>query len=540
MVSVKVDKNRLLRSVQAPEEEVLEALAEIKCEFDKEEDGALLLEVTGDRPDLLSRQGVVRALKGYLREETGLPEIEVKQSGLVVDVKPSVKGIRPVIVAAAVKGVALDDASVAELMQIQEKLVLTHGRRRRKVAVGVHDFDKISFPLVYEAVAEKKFIPLAKEKEMGLKQILEGHEKGIDYAFILEGFDKYPIISDAKGQVVSFPPIINSAKTAVTGETRNLFIEITGTDFEACNTALNIMCQDFFDDGCAIESVEVRADGKKLVTPITKPQKMVLNCAYANQMLGLEASPNELAEFLRRQRIDAKVDGKTIECFIPAYRADFLHEIDLVEEVAIGYGYNRFQIKEPSVFTKGGRSEYSALIDGVRDLMVGAGYIELSTHVLYSPERAEKAFAGKDVVRIRNPVSSEYSCLRSSLLPPLLEVLSENTHEVYPQKIFEVGEVVVKDANSETKTRTDLHLCALVAHKTASLSEAASLLAKVLPEAKLKKAKSKQFIEGRCGEAVVGGEAKGTVGEVHPVVLENYGLQMPVSGFEVVLRKGKL
>jgi len=248
-------------------------------------------------------------------------------------------------------------------------------------------------------------------------------------------------------------------------------------------------------------------------------------------------------QLLRRQRLDVQVGRDTLECLVPRYRADFLHEVDLVEEVALAHSFNKFQVKDPSVFTVGSKSAQTYCVQLARDTLAAFGFVEFMTHIFFSPQKAAKAFADEGVVKIRNPVSEEYTSLRSLLLPSILEALSENTHQPYPQKVFEVGEAVVKDTRSETRTRTDVNACLVSAHAGAGLTEAASLLDEFCRRNgvsyQLKELKSERFIEGRSASILVGKESVGFVGELHPRVLENFGLQVPAAVFELRLIKGE-
>ncbi|MFH0836472.1 MAG: phenylalanine--tRNA ligase subunit beta [Candidatus Micrarchaeota archaeon] len=542
MVSVEVSKAFLLGASGCSESQLIEALPQIKCEVDSDENGVLRIEVTGDRPDLLSREGIARALRGWLNKETGLPEMKLSKSNYRMLVDASVSKIRPFIVCAFARGVSFKGDDIAELMQVQEKLTLTHGRRRRKVAIGIHDANKIKPPFVYKAVAanEIAFVPLGKIQEMTPLKILEEHEKGREYAFALGKTGKYPIIFDSTGEVVSFPPIINAARTTVTESTRDLFLDVTGTDFESCNVALNILCQNYSDAGARIQSMEVHYPRKhNVVTPHTQPHVMTADIAWINKNLGIDADSKFIIQALERQRFNAQKQGAKIRCEIPRYRADFLHPIDLVEEVAIGIGYNNFEPKAPGTYTRGCRSEESLLQDKVRDLVMGAGYLELTTPVVSNEAIAAKSFSEKTLVKIRNPVSSDYSHLRSTLLPGLIEAVSRNTHNTYPQKIFEVGEVVACDEKKCERTRTDVHVACLTAHSESNLTESASVLKELMNSLKmdfsLRKKNFKQFINGRSGFIDVAGNSIGVIGEVHPEVLENWGIHVPCSAFEIRL-----
>lgn len=538
MVSITVSKKKLLDLVGEKEEAVLEALPQVKCNVDKEEDGKLSLEITGDRPDLLSLYGVVRALKGFFGREKGMPKAKYKPSGVKIVVSPEAEKIRPVIVGAVVENVKLDDGEIADLFNTQEKLDLTNGRKRRKVSIGLYDMVKLKPPFHYAAVdGSLAFKPLKADKKMTVKQILSEHETGKEYAHLLQG-DKYPALIDSKKEVLSLIPIINGVSSSVTSKTRKMFIDHTGTDFFACNASLNILCQDFADCGFDVKTVHVEHPHKKIVTPDTTPHEMTIKVKDAARQLGFDIDEKQMMDCLARQRIDAKETKGTLACLIPPFRPDFLHSVDLVEEMALGYGYNAIKPQTPSLFTRGSRSDYSLLQEQYRDVMTGAGFTEVMTYVLTSKEKVDRALSEQEIINIKNPVSSDYAALRSSLLPNLLEVLSKNTDTYYPQKIFEIGEVVVKDPSTETKTRTDLHLCALVAHKDASLTEAVSLASMLAKTVILKSTETRQFIPGRAASLTVNSVEFGIAGEIHPQLLENYKIQMPVAGLELTLRTG--
>ncbi|MFA4946351.1 MAG: phenylalanine--tRNA ligase subunit beta [Candidatus Micrarchaeia archaeon] len=531
MVSVQMSKEWLLRESGASESELLEALPQIKAGV--ESNGELLsLEVTGDRPDLLGRWGVLRALKGRLGTEAGLAKLKLTKSKTRLTVEESVKKIRPYALAAFARGAKFDAESIAELMQLQEKLVLTHGRRRRKVAVGIHDASTVEGDLVYKAVdAKQTFQPLGWREEASISRIMKEHDKGREYAYCLDG-KHYPLFCDAKG-VLSLPPIINSQRTAVTLWTTDLLFDVTGTDWEACNTALNILCHEFQDAGCKIEAVE--CDGR--LAPEVKPHEMLLSLDDANRALGVKLEASDATALLAKQRLEATHKAGVLRCFIPRYRADFLHPVDLVEELALGYGYNEFTPKPPKAFTRGGLAAETLQDNAARDALAAAGFVEASTGVLCSAETAAKAFSEKEIVRIRNPMSSEYGCVRSSLLPSLLGLLSENTHRAYPQRVFEVGETVERGGREGTLTRR--HACAASCHANADLAEATATLAHLARalgvQTVFKPSTEKKFMKGRQAEVIMKGKRVGFVGEVHPQVLENFGLAAPCVAFEIDL-----
>lgn len=542
MVSTVLPKRKLLRLTGADEKTVLDVLPDIKCNVEAHDAESITLEITGDRPDLLSVWGVARALNGYLGKETGLKDAYFKPSGISVRVAPDAEQIRPVLVAAAIDGADLDDEAISHLFQVQEKLDLTCGRRRKKSSIGLYDLDKLTPPFYLKnASMSTKFHPLKADREMSVKEILAIHPTGKDYAHLVKG-TQYPILVDSKGQILSLVDIINGVSSAVTTSTKRIFIDITGTDLHSCNATLSLLCQDFADSGAKVSTVDIHYLNKKLATPDTKPEKFSLRVETANKLLGTALSPKDVVKLLKKQRLDVDVGKTTLEVFVPRYRSDFLHEADLLEEVAIAYGFNALEPKEPSVFTIGSKSADTYLCEKARDTLSSFGFQEVMTHIFTSPEKADKS--GKhDVVKIRNPVSEDYNALRSSLLPSLLNVLSRNTHRPYPQKIFEVGEVVVRDPKRETGTRTDLHAAFALCYASASLSEAASCASEFcrrlhLPFS-LSAFASDQYLSGRAANVFDESQPIGELGEVHPAVLERFGVLMPVCVFEIRLKKGE-
>ena len=239
--------------------ELKDKISMLGVDLERLDKKSLVMEIFPNRPDLLSIEGFSRALKGVLNIEKGMKHYPVKESKVKLFVDKSVKGVRPYITGGIIKKVSLTKNFLISLMNIQEKLHLTHGRNRRKVAIGVHDFSKIKPPFIYKAVSPKEisFVPLGMKSKLTLKEILEKHPKGRDYAFILTNKKKYPLILDNNQSVLSFPPIINGELTKVTEKTKELFIDVTGWDKKAINQALNILVTALADRGGEIYSINV-------------------------------------------------------------------------------------------------------------------------------------------------------------------------------------------------------------------------------------------------------------------------------------------
>ena len=505
------------------------------------------IEYNPNRMDFSSPVGVARAFKGLLGWETGLKEYMVKKGRIELNVDKTVSRVRPYIVGAVVRNVRLDEDSVRELMEMQEDLHWGIGRDRKKASIGVHNLDAVRPPFTYTTAKpeEVKFVPLDCSEEMNLREVLEKHEKGKTYRHLIDWAPRYPLLIDANGDVLSMPPIINGELTRVTERTRNLFIDVTGTDWNAINNSLNVLVTALADMGGQIESVLVKYPDRKVVLPDLTPQKMKFRIKYANRLLGLRLGENEAIECLRKCRLDAVRAGDgVLEVRIPPYRMDILHEVDLVEEVAIGYGYYRLEPTIPSSKVSGEQHPISRFANAVRQIMIGLGFMEVMNFILTN-ERVHylmmRLKPGK-AVRLANPVSAEYSICREWLLPSLMKNLSENKHESYPQRLFEVSDVIKVDLRTETKSRRRLHLAAVSAHANANYTEIRSILDALLANLGLndwivKEAKHPSFLEGRTAKVYVKGKCLGVLGEVHPEVLENFELENPVVALELDIEK---
>ena len=505
------------------------------------------IEFNPNRVDFCSYAGVARALCGLMEWETGLPEYVVQEGEIVLNIDSSVSEVRPYMLGAVMRGMRLDDESVRELMEMQEDLHWGIGRDRKKASIGVHNLDSVQQPFTYTTADPDatRFVPLDKVEEMSLREILERHEKGIAYRHLLDQASRYPLLVDGQKRVLSMPPIINGELTRVDSQTRNLFIDVTGTDYNAVTRSLNVLVTALADMGGSIESVHVRYPDHAVVSPDLKPQKMELRVDYANRLLGLKLSEAEAIRSLRKCRLEARSVGKgVLEVSIPAYRIDILHEVDLVEEVAIGYGYYRLKPTKPVTVTTGKQHRTSEIAKNVRQIMTGLGFTEAMNFILTNEDTHYEKMRRKvgKAVRIANPVSAEYSIARENLLSSLMMNLMDNRHESYPQRIFEVSDVIEIREEAETRSERRLHVAAVSSHSTANFTEIKSyveaLIANLgLTDWKVKTTRHPSFLLGRVAAIYVKRRKIGVVGEIHPEVLNNFELENPTGAFEIDLEE---
>jgi len=489
----------------------------------------MTFDVFPNRPDLYSVEGIARGLRGFLGLEVGLPVYRVEPSAIEFLVDRSVADVRPYAVGGIVRGLELEDALLRSLVDLQEKLHLTVGRRRKKVAIGIHDMDKVTPPYTYKAVlpTDVRFTPLGVAQEMDLLEILVKHEKGREYAHLVASQPVFPIITDARGRVLSFPPVINGMLTQLTPDTRNLFIDVTGTDLEAVNGCLAILSTALAERGGRIQTVKTKYPDRTLETPDLTHRPHSLDLRRANELLGLSLKPGEAVEGLRRMRHDARANGDSISVLSPAYRLDLLHEVDLAEDLAIASGYDRYPRGLPHRQTIGESLAANDFAETLRVLLVGYGYQEVMSLTVASPR---DAFETPDRVRIRNPLNEDLVTLRSSLLPSLMNIFRLNKHRELPQRVFEISDVVLDARNVRRIGAAALH------HK-ASFTEVKSLVLSLMRDvgqsANVDGVEDANFIPGRAASVMIDGHEIGRFGEVHPRILEAYSLVQPVMAFEL-------
>ncbi len=521
---------------EIPRETIRERLPMIGADLKSAPDGSdeMSFEFFPDRPDLYSVEGVARALRAFLGHEPGLRSYAVERTDVTLDVDPSVASVRPHIWTAVVDGVEVDDPLIRSMMDLQEKLHLTLGRNRRKVAIGIHDLAAVRPPFTYKAVRPDgvSFVPLQDSKCMTLAEILEVHEKGRAYASVLDGKDRYPVIVDSAGEVLSFPPIINGVATAVTEGTKRMFIDCTGTDLNAVKAAVNIVSTALAERGGRIGSVTMRQEGKASQAPDLNPRKMTIDPLHVNRLLGLTLAQGEVASCLYRMGYGASAGASGLDVLVPAYRADIIHPVDIAEDVAVGYGFEKFGRALPKAMTFGRPDQLTAFGASVRQVMVGLGYFEVATLSLSNPgdQFESKGLEVDDrATTVRNPASEEHTLVRTSLVPSLMTILRRNKHRELPQRVFEVGDVVLD-------TRNRRHLAGASMHSRAGFTECKSVIQSFLRgialEGEMLQADMPGFVPGRAAKVVVRGAEAGLFGEVSPATLEHFELGYPTIAFE--------
>jgi phenylalanyl-tRNA synthetase beta chain len=533
-------------------EKLDDILAFIKAEvkgFDQKE-GILSIEMKDtNRPDLWSIEGLTRALQGYLNLEKGIKHYSSGTSIAEVNVNPRLWGIRPFIACSIIKDINLSDDIIKRIMHLQDKLDQTNGRNRQKTSIGIYNFDLIKPPIEYSAVKpmDTKFVPLGFIEEMSLNEILERHPKGVEYAHIVKRNPLYPMLFDSDGKVLSFPPIINSNDLGkITEDSRNLLIEVTGTLNKTVLNTLNLVTLALIDHGGKAYGVTINYPKNSnytqgtLVTPDFSNKSWILSIEETNRILGLQLSSKEISQLLLIAGLGVeKADAKSVSVIVPCYRVDVMHQVDIIEDIAIAYGYNNIEPVWRELPTTGSTNPDQHLVDVARELMIGIGYQETLNTTLTNQI---SLFAKMNVpptkhIELSNPKVVTMTCLRNCLLPSIMEFLSINQSVEFPQKIFELGKVSLLDESKETRTLDENWIAAATTHVNANFTEIKSALdsfmANMGMEWQIKEITHPTFIDGRVGKVMVKDLEIGVIGEVNPLVLELWKLENPVACFEI-------
>jgi len=559
MANIKFSRKQFEKDVGKLDEKMQDKIAMFGTPLESFDDDEIELEIFPNRPDLLSYQGFKRSFLQFLGKKTGLKEyrIEKPEKDYQVIIEKSVKDIRPYTACAIIRGLKINDDKIKELIDIQEKLHATIGRKRKKLAIGIYPLEKIKLPITYKALEPDKikFIPLESEREMSGLQILQKHPAGKDYAHLLAGKSKFPIFIDADKNILSMPPIINSQLTGkVTEGTKDVFVECSGFDFEILKKCLNIIVTTLADMGGKIYHMQLNYGIRdKRITPDLSPEKMKISLENTNKLLGLELNEKQLKQNLEKMGHEynpenqifsvsktlkkQKVSDKGIVS-IASWRVDILHEVDLIEDVAIAYGYENFKPEIPSISTTGQENSEETTKRKISNILIGLNFLEVSNYHLTKKDDQFKKIGvcekdTKDFIKITDS-KTDYNILRKDLSHYLMKNFSENVDAEYPQQIFEIGKVF-----NELKEAEHLAL-AISSGNFTQLKQVLEYLSKMIGiEIELEEAEEfpNHFIDGRVAEIFIKNKKIGYIGEVHPKILRNWKLKMPVALFEIDLEE---
>ncbi len=524
-------------------EELRQILSRLKGEIEQFTEDEIQLEVTHDRPDLFSVEGIARTLKGLLEIELGAPKLDVKYGTYTLQVENVPH--RPYILTCIVRDVELDDEAIRQLMQLQEKLHQTYGRDRKYFAIGLYDADKIKFPITYKLckVTEVFYTPLGYNTKMSGKEVLEKTEKGQKYGNLALYEDKVPIIVDSTGEILVIIPILNSEEHKVTPDTKNIMIDVTAIDLRYAMDTMRVLIYNIAERSKSkiIEIPEIRADyGSVIKNKLLEYRNVNLSLNYIRELTGIDFSIDSVEKYLLMSRHDVeRVSDSEVLVKVPPFRINVLHPVDLVEDVLIAYGYYNVVPEYPAQAVHGRKSTRSRFVELIRQALIGLGFNEVMTYILTSRELLKKCKQDNGVIELLNPKSELFNCVRTCIWPILLEYALKNEAYISEQlKLFDIGEVAfVRDGALYQEERIGL----LITGRKVTLTDGLvtlKTLAKVLGvKFTYERTTVPGLIPERTAKVLVNNVEVGYVGEVHPEVLEDVGFTYPTVVIELSLDK---
>jgi phenylalanyl-tRNA synthetase beta chain len=511
--------------------------------IDKEK---IRVEYNPNRPDFSSDTGIFRSLKGLLNETVGLPLFKYSYNKLYeITIDSEVKQIRPILLFFVAKNKKINSFILDQLISMQEDLHNGIARGRKKAAIGIHDLHAFEFPLIYNTRGkDSSFIPLDQTKPFKLNEILSDIEVGRKYSTLLRNLHQYPTIVDRNNQIISFPPIINSNNTKINDKSNNLLIEITGTNLETCKSILAILAYYLYDEGYEIFSGIIHDDNLTYSSlKLLKDNTISIDTNIIKSYLGLNLSTKEIRQILNRCRIDVSItNNRKVKCLVPSYRNDIINSVDIVEEVAIGYGIDNIESTIPSFLISAGvRNEYFRKIDEIKETLTGLGFLEMVNFTLLD-QNISTIFNSEDKellekIKVNESKSKEHEFLRTNILSSLIKNLSYNIHEEYPQKIFEIG----KTFSFKNKIVEQWNLGVLIASNKSNYTEAKAIAQSIFKInfgkniATRRNDNNNLFLKGRCAEILYESKTIGFIGEVNPDLIAKFNLHIPLSAFELNL-----
>ena len=513
--------------------------------LDEQNDSVSIEVKDSNHPDIWSVEGIARALRTHLGIAKPKAPILSGKSGLKVTVDRKLGPIRPYIATSIVRNVKPSENALKSWISLQEKMDLTYGRKRKRASIGFYQADLVKSPLRYTVGNPDKtaFVPLGSTEKKTLREIVERHPKGIEYGGTTSSFKDWPLLIDGEDKVLSLPPIINSNDLGKIGsDTKNILVEVTGTNADTASNTLKIVVAALAERGGKIYScTQTYADrgAKPVITPDLKSSIKELSISYANRLLGAAFKPAEMIRALARAGHPARQVSKDIlRVESLCYRIDIMHQVDLVEDLAIALDINKLDPEWPRIWTLGGLAPETDRHETLAEVMIGLGYQEVLTYSLTTPEVFvdKMSLAREDYAELMNPKMSTHTAMRTWLLPSLLNLLHDNTHVDYPQKVFEIGPcVVLREEERETETR--YKIAAVTIHTAAGFTEIRSCLDTLLTSIgikfKVEPTTHPSFLEGRTGKVISEEKPLGIVGELHPKIIREWGLSLPIAAFEL-------
>lgn len=500
----------------------------------------LNFETTSDRVELISKYGLARILSQLNGRQLKTHDIQIKPLPIHI-----YRTGRPFVNCLLLK---LDEDlgnKLNDLIEMQNKIDLVIGRKRKQAAIGLFDYDKIVFPIKYRTKDKDgiNFIPLGYAVEKAYAEIISDTEAGTEYGAIVP--DKPVIWEMEDGRIMALPPIINADPFSIGPQTKNIFIDITGKSKKAVNSATKALIFNLVMIG-SVTVINTKLEAEDIKTDFDlSARRFLLKHRFIEELVGEELDRNRVSKSLKDAGYEVKFDRDAYTVDVPFYRDDVISQVDIIDDFLRFYGLSNFKPAPIKTYTAGGKLKETRYSELTSDRFIGFGYQEVDSNVLTNEDSQfdRVGLKREDYAKLSESKSLEISMARKLLFPEMLRFISSNLNRKFPQKLFDIGDIVEFDPASDTGFSNRLHLCAVYAGADANFSDVKAAMKCVLSDIfNIKDMKILEdgefegsFIDGRNGKIICGGKKVGFIGEVHPRVLDAFNIDFPTTLAEIFL-----
>lgn len=329
----------------------------------------------------------------------------------------------------------------------------------------------------------------------------------------------------------------------ISENTKNIFLEVTGISYEVYS-ALNILTCVFIDNNCDIESILIKRNEYEIYSPDLKPIITNINKKDIFKILGVNISDENIIKSLNKMGHQVKINNESNSIYVetPSYRSDIFHERDIIEDIAIGYGYNNLLSNNSLFYSIGEETKFNLYKKRIFNILNGLGFTQVMSFSLTNENKQYDKMNRENLSNyesiITNPINKEQTILRTSLLPCILEILTLNKNNELPQNIFEIGECILL-------SKKQYHLCLASIGPNKNFTDILKINDSIFHEMNLnytlKESEDPSFISGRRANIYIINKNKevnvGVFGEIDPIVINNFNLSYPIIGLEINLSK---
>lgn len=510
-------------------------------------------EITPNRPDCLSILGMARETAATfslpleepiinINDETSsindyIDEIKIESDNcnryyarVLKDVKigPSPLWLQTTLMAAGIR-------PISNIVDITNYVMLEYGE-----PLHAFDLEKVEGKsiIVRQASENEKLLTLDDiERTLSTKDlVIADKEKPLAIAGVMGGLDSE--ITNSTNLVLLEGANFNEKSIRLTSKKFNLRSEASnrfekGIDPNLCNIAVDRVCQlvEEIHAGIVVGGyIDIYKEKKQEKTLTLRPERV-------NMLLGIDISISEMVGYLNNLGLKSNCYDGLIHTKIPTVRLDLNVEVDLIEEIGRLYGFHNIESKPlVGVLTRGEKPYASIIEEKVKSNLIGLGFNEVMTYSFISPKSYDKLNLKsenplRNYIRLINPLGEDYSVMRTTLIPTMLELLSRNYNRgVESTYAFEIGNIFIPKSLPVVELPIEKKILSIGFYGEDDFFFLKESLNKVLNRLGIKdltyirEEEDESFHPGRTAKIILDGEELGIIGEIHVNVLENYNI----------------